>query len=64
MATLDQQLTFVLENLQLPADQITAKKQHILQELELTSLKGQRWSTQVKLDESTVISIEAIGKIK
>ena len=25
MATLDQQLTFVLENLQLPADQITAK---------------------------------------
>ncbi len=45
MATLDQQLTFVLENLQLPADQITAKKQHILQELELTSLKDRQLST-------------------
>lgn len=45
MATLDQQLTFVLENLQLPADQITAKKQHILQELELTSLKDHQLST-------------------
>lgn len=45
MATLDQQLTFVLENLQLPADQITAKKQHILQKLELTSLKDRQLST-------------------
>lgn len=45
MATLDQQLTFVLENLQLPADQITAKKQRILQELELTSLKDRQLST-------------------
>lgn len=45
MATLDQQLTFVLENLQLPADQITAKKQHILQELELTLLKDRQLST-------------------
>lgn len=45
MATLDQQLTFVLENLQLPADLITAKKQHILQELELTSLKDRQLST-------------------
>ncbi len=45
MATLDQQLTFVLENLQLPADQITAKKQHILQELELTALKDRQLST-------------------
>lgn len=45
MVTLDQQLTFVLENLQLPAKQIAAKKQRILQELELTTLKDRQLST-------------------